>query len=363
MLWEKIMKIEKQMKLSDAPLALTFDDVSLVPVHSTIKSRKEPDVSTSVAGMKLKIPIIASPMNTISEGAMAQVMNEIGAGCVVHRYMPAVRQVEIYKRLTGWEGIWFAIGATGDYLERARMLYEARVKHFCIDVASGHSQTLLDAVESLRRAFPDISVMAGNVTSYDGAYNLASYGVNAIRIGIGSGSACKTRVVTGFGVPLLSTLEECWELKKIYPQISLIADGGCRSSGDMVKALCFSDAVMTGRLLAGTDETPGEIKNYESNAIYNQDRCGKFKKYAGMASKEGREFNGWFSEESSSYVPEGISTEVPYQGPVSKVIENLVGGIKVGMSYANARTLEELRKNAKFVRITNAGYAEGLPRT
>ena len=302
-------------------------------------------------------------MNTISEGKMALAMSNLGAGCVVHRYMTPARQADIFKSLLAPNGVWFAIGATGDYLERTRMLYNTGVKYFCIDVANGHSQTLLDAVESLKKAFPDVFVMAGNITSYDGAYNLASCGAEAIRIGIGSGSACKTRVVTGFGVPLLSVLEECWELKKIYPDVSLIADGGIRNSGDCVKALCFADAVMVGRLLAGTDETPGELIDGGFDPRTHQIReHGKFKKYAGMASKEGREFNGWFSEENSSFVPEGVSTLVRCQGPVSKVIENLVGGIKVGMSFANARTLAELRQNAKWVRVTNAGFSEGLPR-
>ena len=152
--------------LNNSPLALTFDDVSLVPVRSTVKSRKEPNVSTVVGEVHLKVPIIASPMNTISEVSMAEEMSYLGGGCVVHRYMSVDQQADIFKCLASVNaieprvGVWAAIGATGDYLERARMLYNVGVKYFCVDVANGHSQTLLDAVESIKKAFPDVSVMA-----------------------------------------------------------------------------------------------------------------------------------------------------------------------------------------------------------
>lgn len=355
------------MKLRDAPETYSFDDFCLVPGYSSIKSRKEPDVSTIIAGFNYKIPIFASPMNSICELDMATAMFNVGGGAVIHRYMPIEKQVEIQNTIASRTYVadfsvdpfpYFAVGAAGDFMERAQTLYNVGVRKFCVDVANGHSTTVLAAVESLKRAFSNIYLMAGNVCTFDGARNLAFFGADSIRVGIGNGSACKTRLVTGHGVPQLSALEDCYRVKETFPNVALLSDGGVRTSGDCIKALCFADAVMMGRLLAGTDETPGAVYPIHKNG----EKPNFVKKYAGMASKEGREFNGWFSEENSSFVPEGISTEVPYQGPVAKVIENLVGGIKTGMSLSNARTLEELRQNAKWARVTNAGFSEGLPR-
>ena len=366
MLWEKITKIEKQMKLSDAPLALTFDDVSLVPAHSTVKSRKEPDTTTVIGGQKYKVPIFASCMNTITEVNMAVIMSNLNAGAIVHRYMSIDDQNKMAIKVITFgckEKVFFAVGATGDYLERTQSLYSAGVRKICVDVANGHSATLLNAVETLRKTFPDLTLMAGNVCDNLGAWYLASSGVNVIRVGIGSGGICKTRVVTGFGVPQMTALEDCVRVKEQFPNVAILADGGIRNSGDIIKSLAIgADGVVCGGVLAGTDETPGSVINkptYLGNGQYKEN---KIKHYNGMASEAGRKFNGWFSEEDASFVPEGVSLEVPCKGPVSKVIENLVGGVKVGMSYAGARTLEELRKNAKWVRVSSAGYQEGLPR-
>ena len=346
-------------KLNDAPLALTFDDVTLSPVRSTIKSRKEPDVSTVIAGMKLKIPIIASPMNTVCEEEMIWRMDDLGGVGVLHRYMSAEDQLKKAPwRKYGEQPINFyvAIGSSGDYLERAKMLYNAGAKHFCVDVANGHSKSLLDAVEALRKQFSDIVVMAGSVCSYVGVWDLIQSGASAVRVGIGNGSRCITRLVTGHGLPQMTALEDCCKLKLEYPNVSIIADGGIRNSGDIVKCLAIgADAVMLGNLLAGTEETPGAVnKDPTTGELY--------KMYAGMASEAGRKFNGWFSEDDASFVPEGVSGRVPFKGSAVKVIDDLVGGLKVGMSFSNARTLEELRQNAKWSRVTGAGYQEGLPR-
>ncbi len=343
-------------KLKDIPVALTFDDVVMVPKYSTVPSRKTPDVSVDLAGVKLKIPIISSPMNTVTEWKMMEAMSSLGGTSVLHRYMSSDDQLqECLKALrAGARDFFTAVGATGDFLERAYRLYDTLgLIHFCVDVANGHSEVCLKAVDALVGKIPKAVVMAGNVCSYEGTKRLSGAGASIIRVGVGPGSMCKTRVVTGHGVPQLSALEDCLRAKD--PNVFIVADGGIRNSGDIVKALAIgADAVMLGGLLAGTEETPGPI---HLSHLPGQ----KYKKYAGMASEEGRAFNGWFTETKSSFIPEGESTEVPYKGPVKDVVEKLVGGLQSGMSYSGAYNLEHLRKNAEWRRITDNGRVEGTP--
>ncbi len=341
-------------KLQSAPQSFTFDDFTLVPQFSTIKSRKEPDVSFENKKYEQKVPIIASPMNTVTETEMAVAMLEIGAQAVIHRYLSIEDQtkmcVDIIQRHSN--NFFAAIGATGDFKERAQELYRVGVRRFCVDVANGHSQTCIEAVEYLKSKYGDILVMAGDVCSWDGTMRLAAAGTDLVRVGIGSGSMCTTRVVTGHGVPQLSTLEECAAAKKTYPNLVIIADGGIKRSGDIVKALAIgADIVMVGSLLSGTVETPGNI--IEENGK-------RYKYYAGMASELGR--SGWFETTKTNWVPEGVSTKVPYMGKSAKmVVEELIGGLRVGMSYSDARNIRELQEKAEWRRITSFGYIEGTP--
>lgn len=361
------------MKLSEAKTAYTFDDFMLVPQYSEIKSRKDPDVSTKMGTLQLNVPIIAAPMNTVVEHKMIRAMYESGASSVLHRYMSSdeqLRQITAAIMLNTTDRVrnfFVAIGAAGDYLDRAWRMYDTLgVTNFCIDVANGHSKACIKAVEELRKKIPPANIMAGNVCSYQGALMLADVGANIIRCGVGGGSMCKTRLVTGHGVPQLTALEECVRIREIgFDEISFVADGGIRNSGDIVKALAIGcDAVMIGGLLAGTDETPGEVVGGD---FVVDDYTGKshwtepYKQYAGMASEEGRKFNGWFAENDASFVPEGESTKVTTKGPTRKIIDNLVGGLRVGMSYAGASTIQELQQNAEWVKVTHAGYQEGTP--
>ena len=352
-------------KLMEAEFAYTFDDFTLVPQMSEIRSRKDPETSITPPGFNrsLSVPIIASPMNTITEKEMISAMCEVGASAILHRYMSFKDQVKICKELSSikhcWDEdgksmFWVAIGASGDFLERAgKLSKQYKVNKICIDVANGHSTSCIEAVKKVKKLVGDKAhIMAGNVCSYDGALNLAAAGANSIRVGVGTGSICSTRVVTGHGVPQLTALEECRKIKQIYPEVLIIADGGFRHAGDMVKAHAIgSDLSITGSLLAGTPETPGEI--IEENGKI-------FKMYAGMSSEMGRE--SWFGHEKSNYVPEGVSFKVPYiEESVQTIVKQLNGGIKVGMSYAGAQNMEELRQKAVWKRITNAGHIEGTP--
>lgn len=347
-------------KLKDASYAFTFDDFFLAPVHSNIRSRKDPDVSVKLPGLQLDVPIISSPMNTITEEEMVKCMRGVGAGAILHRYLSIEEQVQKCKNLQSTcaadnlEATYFvAIGATGDFLERAQELIKVGVYNFCIDVANGHNQNCIDAVRVIRAQIPQAKIMAGNVCSFEGALALAESGATSIRVGIGPGSMCTTRMVTGHGVPQLSALEDCARIRQMgFEDVALLSDGGIRSSGDIVKALAIgADAVILGGLLAGTKETPGEIIE-EGGRLY--------KYYAGMASEQGR--SSWFDRSKTSFIPEGVSTKVHFEGKAAyKVVETLVGGLRSGMSYAGAYNIKELRENAVWVRVTPAGYLEGTP--
>lgn len=332
--------------------AFTFDDVMLVPQQSDISSRKEPDSSTRLCKNRtLSVPIIASPMNTVTEWDMAQTMANIGADSVLHRYMTIEEQCNQFRKINNMQKPWVAVGASGDFLERAEALFRKGATHFCIDVANGHSTHCLEAVKRLRDKFGEsISIMAGNVCTAEGVLALESEGVDVVRVGIGPGAMCTTRLVTGFGIPQLSAIEWCSDAAI---NATIVADGGIRSSGDIVKALAAgADAVMVGGLLAGTDQTPGEtVRDDETGHLY--------KYYHGMASEAGRK--EWFSKEATSYVPEGASTKVLHKGDAAKIVKNLDGALRVGMSFANARNLAELRTNSVWVRVTENGCIEGTP--
>lgn len=333
--------------------AVTFDDVTLVPNYSTVKSRKDPDVSS--AG--LEIPIVAAPMNTVCEYRMARKLDQLGGIGVIHRYMSIENQLsqlwDFWDTDKSKEDLpFFAIGATGDFLERAAELYKNDVRKFCIDVASGDSESCVNAVIALRKNAPDAVIMAGNVCTKEGYERLAEAGTNWIRVGVGSGAMCKTRVVTGHGVPQITALMWAAKAKEKYPDTVLVSDGGTRTSGDIVKALAIADVVMLGSLLAGTEEAPGETKVVAGKS---------FKLYAGMASEDGRALNSWFDRSKTSFVPEGEAVLLPYKGPVGPVLDNLMGGLKVGMSYAGALNLKELREKATFIKITANGMVEGTP--
>ncbi len=248
-----------------------------------------------------------------------------------------------------------AIGATGDFLERAEALVNARVDAIVIDTAHGHSSRVLNAVKEVRAKFPDIEIVAGNVATADATKALISAGVDAIKIGIGPGSICTTRVVTGAGVPQVSAIVECVEAAK-NSGVPIIADGGVKFSGDVAKAIAAgADSVMIGSLFAGTEEAPGEVILFQGR---------NFKSYRGMGSigamKKGS--SDRYAQEGTvadaKYIPEGIEGRVAYKGTVAEMVTQLVGGLRSGMGYTGCRTIGDLQQNAKFVRITSAGLRE-----
>ncbi len=248
-----------------------------------------------------------------------------------------------------------AIGATGDFFDRAGMLVEAKVDVLVIDTAHGYTKRVLQATKKIKSAFPSVDLLVGNIASADGAKALIDAGADGVKVGMGPGSICTTRIVSGAGVPQISAILECAAVTS-KAKIPMVADGGIKFSGDVVKAMAAgADSVMIGSLFAGTDESPGEVILYQGRS---------FKVYRGMGSisamKEGgRDRYGQENEMNmQKLVPEGIEGRVPYKGSLSTVVNHLVGGLRAGMGYCGAKTIAELHKKARFIRITNAGLKE-----
>jgi IMP dehydrogenase len=462
--------------------ALSFDDVLLLPNHSEVLP-DQVDVSTTLVGnIRLRIPIVSSPMDTVTESRMAIALAREGGVGVIHRNMPIEKQaleVDRVKRSEHgviWDPIYLspnhtvrdalelmeryhisgvpitdeagylvgiltnrdirfetnfdrlihevmtsenlitapvgtsleeaekilqkhkieklpivdergklrglitikdllkirqhpnatkddrgrlvvgaAVGPMRQPVERARALADAGVDFIVIDSAHGHSQGVLNAVRLIKRTLPDLLVVAGNVATREGVRALAEAGADAIRVGLGAGSICTTRVVAGVGVPQLYAVMECAAEAQRW-NLPVIADGGIRYSGDIVKALAAgASAVMLGNLLAGCEESPGEIEIFRNRA---------YKVYRGMGSvaamRQGSS-DRYYQTDPRKIVPEGVEGRVPYRGPLSETVHQLVGGLRSGMGYVGARNLQELREKARFIRITNSGLRESHP--
>ncbi|MFD1427171.1 IMP dehydrogenase [Kroppenstedtia sanguinis] len=248
-----------------------------------------------------------------------------------------------------------AVGVTGDTMQRAAALVEAEVDLLVVDTAHGHSKGVLETVSRLRRKYPDLVIVAGNVATGEGTKGLIEAGASVVKVGIGPGSICTTRVVAGIGVPQVTAIYDCATVARQYG-IPIIADGGIRFSGDIVKALAAgADAVMLGSIFAGTEESPGETEIYQGR---------QFKVYRGMGSigamKAGSK-DRYFQENERKLVPEGIEGRVPYKGPLAETVFQLLGGIQAGMGYCGTRNLRELKENSRFVRITSASLQESHP--
>lgn len=253
-----------------------------------------------------------------------------------------------------------AVGVKGDYLERTEALLDAGADVMVVDIAHGHSDNAINCVHLIKKAFKDCELIAGNIATSNGTEDLIRAGVDAIKVGVGSGSICITRVITGSGVPQLTAILDSVKIAKKY-EIPVISDGGIRNSGDLTKALAAgSSSVMVGSLLGGTDESPGKtlVKNGKKYKIYR----GMASFYASLGRKyreEGEQLKE--SDELNDYVPEGVEAMVSYKGSVVEIIRQLVGGLRSGLSYCGAKTINEMQQNAEFVRITTAGYIESQP--
>jgi len=386
---------------------LTYDDVNIVPKYSELKSRDDVDLTTRFTkNRKLHIPIVASPMDTVTEEDMAIEMMERGAVGVIHRFMSIKKQSrmmqslhykwdsffnigdgkersadndydEWYKKLSNkskisksdWEDfkdygmftddmaetdrMWrnlplcAAVGVTGDYLERAKELVLNGCNVLLIDVAHGHHKNVGDAIEEIKSKISNIEVIAGNIATRDGAEFLCEKGADGIRVGIGNGSLCETRIRTGVGLPQVSVLLDVYSVCDDW-DVPIIADGGIRNVGDVAKGLgCGADTIMVGSLLSGTKESPGQI---EKQGEWPNEKL--FKKYRGSASRDSK---------GNDKNVEGNHKVIPYKGKVNRILSDIEDGIKSSCSYVGANNLAEYRSLVEFVEVTNAGQVEARP--
>jgi IMP dehydrogenase len=330
--------------------ALSYDDVLLAPQYSDIESRSEVSLTSSLGrDNNFELPIIASPMDTVVGTEMAIALAQIGALGVIHRYntiLEQKRMVWTVSEASCGKPIAAAIPISGDFMDRAEALVETGVDILCIDVAHGHHIMMKDALGTLRRNLPrDVHIMAGNVATRKGYEDLANWGANSVRVGIGGGSICSTRIQTGHGIPTFQSVLDCSE-SEYAGDVPIIADGGIKTSGDVVKALgAGADFVMIGSLFSGTTETPGKILQTADGT--------KMKEYRGMASREAQ--LAWRGRASSL---EGIATFVPFKGKVKYVIDDLANGIRSGLSYTGSRSIPEFQLSAQFIHQTSAGQVE-----
>jgi IMP dehydrogenase len=326
---------------------VSFDDVLLVPQYSDIESRSQVNLGCTLGDIRLSLPVISSPMDTVTEDKMSIEISKAGGIGVVHRYNSVDRQCDIISRsyYAGATDIGAAVGMGADCLERSEAVVKAGANVLCVDVAHGHHSMMEKTLKFLKDKFGnDVHIMAGNVATLEGFEALAKWGANSVRVGIGGGSICSTRLVSGHGIPTLQSVLDCSQTE--YSDVSIIADGGIKTTGDMVKALAGgADFVMVGSMLAGTDASPGDTFIGKDNK--------KYKVYRGMASRNAQ--TDWRGKSST---PEGVSTTIPYKGPVTTVFENIRGGLRSGLSYSGARHLDDFRARSRFVRQTAAGSRE-----
>lgn len=340
-------------------LALSYNDVLLVPQFSRIASRTEVDLRTKIApNIELQIPLIAANMDTVVGEEMAVAMYKLGGMAFIGRFdKPEIQADKIAKiKKLGGESIG-VVGVKDDYIKRSEMLLKAGSIALHLDIAHAHSAHGLKVISDIKNKFPKISVIAGTIASYEGALDLYKAGADTLKVGIGAGSICITRIATGHGVPEITAVMEAVRAKSKFKNKYIIADGGAKNSGDIVKVLAAgANAYEGGSIFAGTNETPGRV--IKKNGIL-------YKEYNGSTSpiEKERQLKKDKSNKHSSYVlhVEGVNAMVPSKGPVRDVVDGLLSGIRSGYSYSGAKDIKELWENAEFIQITSAGYGESIP--
>ena len=357
------------------PQALTFDDVLLVPGYSE-KHPNSIDLSTRLnKDIKLNIPLISAAMDTVTESRLAIAIARMGGVGVIHKNLSIEDQCLEIKKVKTQETsstskevehhssnfdqrgrllVGAALGVSPELMERAGALVSLEVDFFCLDSSHGHSLGVIQSIKDLKKKFPSVPLLAGNVATYEGAKALIEAGADCIKIGIGPGSICTTRIVTGAGMPQLTAIAEASRACR-EKQIPCIADGGIKCSGDISKAIAAgADSVMLGGLFAGTEESPGDTITFEGRT---------YKSYRGMGSlaamKAGSK-DRYFQENAdlNKLVPEGIEGQVPFKGKLEDVVIQLVGGLRAGMGLSGSSNVQDFIMRSRFVQITNAGLKE-----
>lgn len=347
-----------------AMMGLTYDDVLLLPDASEVVPSEVETLTKLTQNITLAVPLISSAMDTVTESQLAIAMAKAGGIGIIHRNLPIAEQVTHVKLVKNVGMVGAAVGVGDDGFARAQALIEAGVDVVVVDTAHGHHRAVLDAIARIKKFSPTTEIIGGNVATRAGAQALINAGADAVKVGVGPGSICTTRIVAGVGVPQITAIMEAAKACG-KAGIPLIADGGLQYSGDIVKALVAgANSVMLGSLLAGCDESPGELIEIDGR---------KYKGYRGMGSLGAMQSRG----EQKSYsrdrymqddvlsedklVPEGIEGKVLYRGTVAEVVHQLVGGLRSGMGYAGAPDINTLRRDGRLIQITAAGLQESHP--
>lgn len=345
-------------------LGLTYDDVLLLPDASEVVPSEVQTSTQLTRNLSLSVPLVSSAMDTVTESQLAIAMSKAGGIGIIHRNLPIAEQVTHVKLVKNVGIVGAAVGVGDDGFARAQALIEVGVDVVVVDTAHGHHRAVLDAIARIKKFSPTTEIIGGNVATRAGAQALINAGADAVKVGVGPGSICTTRIVAGVGVPQITAIMEAAKACG-KAGIPLIADGGLQYSGDIVKALVAgANSVMLGSLLAGCEESPGELFEIDGR---------KYKGYRGMGSLGAMQTRG----EQKSYskdrymqddvlsedklVPEGIEGKVLYRGTVAEVVHQLVGGLRSGMGYAGAPDIDTLRRDGRLIQITAAGLQESHP--
>ncbi|MDR1009348.1 MAG: IMP dehydrogenase [Rickettsiales bacterium] len=335
----------------------SFDDYLLRPGYSDFTPDRASLRSELAPGLTLELPILSAAMDTVSEGKMGAAMARAGGCAVIHKNLPPARQAEEVAFVKSSGGIVAAAVGVGEKeIDRAKLLVDSGADALVVDTAHGHSKGVGDTVAALRKLYPKLTIIAGNVATAEGALFLESAGASVIKVGMGPGSICTTRLVSGCGVPQLYAIYDA--VRALEGRIPVIADGGIRSSGDVVKAIAAgASAVMLGSMLAGTDEAPGNIIDIDGK---------KYKNYRGMGSKAAMKLGsadryGQGKFEEKKRVAEGVESLLPCKGAVGAILDELAGGLRIGMGYVGAHNIAELWAKSRFEKISATSIAENKP--
>jgi len=338
--------------------SFTFDDVTLVPQYSSVLPSETITAIKLSNNLNLQIPLMSSAMDTVTESKMAIAISKLGGIGVVHRNLSIEKQVmEIKKVKKNNYLVGAAIGVSPVDFERAEELSRVKTDLIVIDTAHGHTQKVLNMIRKIKKKIRNCTLCAGNIATGKAAKFLADSGVDIVKVGIGPGSICTTRLVAGIGVPQLSAVLDVKKALMNY-RTKIISDGGIKFSGDLAKAIAAgADAIMIGSLFSGTIESPGKIIKHKGKLYKNFRGMGSV---GAMAVGSADRYYQKKYKDVSKYVPEGVEGLVKFNGTVEKVIYNLIGGLKSSMGYLGAKTIKDLQKKGEFIKITKAGFYESM---
>ena len=338
--------------------ALTFDDVALVPQYSSILPYETITKTELSKNLKLNIPLLSSAMDTVTESKMAIAIAKSGGLGIIHKNLNLKKQaLEVKKVKKNNMIVGAAVGTNEKDIDRVYKLLESKVDLIVVDTAHGHTKKVLTIIKKIKKISKNSIVCAGNIATGKAAKFLADSGVDIVKVGIGPGSICTTRLVTGIGVPQLSAVLDVKKALQNY-KTKIISDGGIKFSGDISKAIAAgADAVMIGSLFAGTTESPGKIFKYKGKLYKN------FRGMGSAGAMSAGSADRYFQKKNkniSKYVAEGVEGIVQFKGPLNKIIYQLVGGLKSSMGYMGSKTIKDLQKKSEFVKITKAGFYESM---